>query len=596
MNLLGVRKRFSSLEIKFTLIAFTVGLVSFGVAAIFSNVWTVQGLEKQYREKADLIWKHIIADLEEGMIFRNHQWVFNTLNGYRDSEEVEELKIFDTKGREVFFRNEASYLPRIEEILRAGKTVHFDTDIGKERAASYVIPLKNKPECQECHGDSEKFRGALLISLSTAGIAKDIAQQRKRFFLLFTLMALAISLATLFAVDRLVIVPLKSVQKGTESIEQGHFEYQIPVKSGTELGDLARGFNHMAQTLQRLFEQVSHSQKEWQQTFDGITDPIAVITSDLAILRANRAFVEQFSQDGAEKIRELTEPLGRETVSGQQTPVAGELPDVKTGKSWEVSLFPYSSGSIFIAKDVTEKRKNEMRLIMSERLAALGEMASGIAHEINNPLATIRVCAEGLVNRVSEGKIDPARFEKTLNIILEELTRCSHITTSMLSFVRKRSNGNQNAVVSEVLDRTLEMVGLQGRLKQIEVLKRYKGEMPPVHSNEGELRQVFLSIILNALDAMDDRGRIEVETAIEGNNAIVKFIDTGPGISPTLVNRIFDPFFTTKSEGGGTGLGLSIADKIMKEIDGKIEVSSEPGKGTTFTITLPLSTPQAKAV
>jgi signal transduction histidine kinase len=131
------------------------------------------------------------------------------------------------------------------------------------------------------------------------------------------------------------------------------------------------------------------------------------------------------------------------------------------------------------------------------------------------------------------------------------------------------------------------MISFQGRLKEVEVLKNYQEQMPPILGNEGELRQVFLSIILNALDAMEDKGRIELETGIEGDTVFIKFHDTGPGIPPDLMSRIFDPFFTTRAEKGGTGLGLSIANKIIKENNGRITVATNEGKGTIFTVTLP---------
>jgi signal transduction histidine kinase len=125
-------------------------------------------------------------------------------------------------------------------------------------------------------------------------------------------------------------------------------------------------------------------------------------------------------------------------------------------------------------------------------------------------------------------------------------------------------------------------------LKEVVVLRDFQNGVPMVLGNEGELIQVFTSIIVNALDAMEDKGTLAFATEIAGNIVFVKICDTGPGISPGLINRIFDPFFTTKSEKGGTGLGLSIVDKIIKENNGGIDVTSEEGRGTTFTITLPI--------
>jgi two-component system NtrC family sensor kinase len=132
------------------------------------------------------------------------------------------------------------------------------------------------------------------------------------------------------------------------------------------------------------------------------------------------------------------------------------------------------------------------------------------------------------------------------------------------------------------------MISLQARLKEVEILKNLHKEVPSVLGNEGELIQAFTSITINALDAMEDDGTLSFETGPDGHRVLIKISDTGCGIPSDLIHRIFDPFFTTKSERGGTGLGLAIAKKIIEENSGRIEVASEEGKGTSFTITLPV--------
>ncbi len=250
-------------------------------------------------------------------------------------------------------------------------------------------------------------------------------------------------------------------------------------------------------------------------------------------------------------------------------------------------------------QDITDKKEQEIRLIMSERLAALGQMASGIAHEINNPLAAIAACSEGLLNRLKRGRFEKELFQNYLDIIVQEVARCKGITTSMLSFVRKTIYEKKEIDIHKVLDKTLELIGFQGRLKDVSVTKKYQGVLT-TNGSEGELRQVFLAIILNALDAMEDRGLLTLETGIcpsasnakskepgKGGSIFIIISDTGAGIPAGLTGRIFDSFFTTKSEKGGTGLGLSISDKIIKDHNGSIRVTSEKGKGASFRIVLP---------
>ena len=610
-----------SIKLKFTIIAVLICFFSFGVAAFLSTQWLAEEIQDDYKEKAMLMGTYIIHDLETSMVQRIHQNIFSTLDIYKTYKEVKEVRIFNLTGKEVFGQEQGPAGAEVGEVLRTGEPIHFYKKIGDRSVTTFVFPIRNKPECHTCHGKRGALRGALLLSLNQEEMEKYIGGQKQKFFILFGLIAITTIGATLITVKRFFLNPLRSIQKGAESIESGNLQYQIPVRSNDEIGLLAKYFNNMAQTLQRNFKEleekskqlqeqltlVARSQKEWQETFNCITDPIAVMSRDCTILKANKAFQEMLKEyffiPGGEVInKKCNELFGTCLLSNcphkismeDKAPTTREIHSQKTGKVFEVSIFLYSPhngdfiGSVAILKDVTKKKESEMRLIMNERLAALGEMASGIAHELNNPLATISVCTEGLLNRVGKEELDTPLFENYLRMIEEEIQRCKNITTGMLSFVRRTNNDKREIDIHEVLNKAIELINFQGRLKEVVVLRDFQNGVPMVLVNEGELIQVFTSIIVNALDAMEDKGTLAFATGIAGNIVFVKIRDTGPGISPGLINRIFDPFFTTKSEKGGTGLGLSIVDKIIKENNGGIDVTSEEGRGTTFTITLPI--------
>ncbi len=361
--------------------------------------------------------------------------------------------------------------------------------------------------------------------------------------------------------------------------------------------------------LQNSLNKVSHSQRMWQETFDSIGDLISVHDKDFNILKVNRAFAEYFGVDPKEMInRKCYEFFHGETspivscphvlTLKERRPATAEILDARTRRILRVSTYPFNipgdvpgvenHGSIHIAKDITEEREKEMRLIMSERLAALGQMASGVAHEINNPLASIAGCAEGLLSRTRKGNMDRELFENYLRIIEEEVSRCKEITTGILSFVRKATYEKREVNLHETLDKAIEIIGFQGRLKEIEVIRRFAEDLPAVYGSEGELRQVFLTIITNALDAMGDRGTLTIETGVEGGRVSIRINDDGPGIPAEYLGKIFAPFFTTKSEKGGTGLGLSISNKIIMNHGGSILVRSEEGKGSTFEVQIPV--------
>jgi PAS domain S-box-containing protein len=357
--------------------------------------------------------------------------------------------------------------------------------------------------------------------------------------------------------------------------------------------------------MRDLMRRIVRSQKEWQDTFDSITDMISIHDTDYNVIKANKAFSASLGLAPGEVINRKCYDL---LHHGASSPVTGcphtrtmqnkvhvsqEVYDEITNKTYSVSTYPYFSpdgefiGSIHISRDITEEKEQEMRMIMTERLASLGQMASGIAHEINNPLQSVMICSEMLLMKVVKDSYDHAQFEKYLKTIDEEVQRCRDITANMLSFSRQTTATRSDIDVHLLLDRAIDLVGYQGRLKNVKVTKKY-GKQFLVSGNEGELRQVLLVLLINALDAMENKGAITVETGAEKCSAWVRISDTGPGIAPENIQKIFNPFFSTKTEKGGTGLGLSIAHRIMANHRGSLTAVSEQGHGAAFTITLPL--------
>jgi PAS domain S-box-containing protein len=396
-----------------------------------------------------------------------------------------------------------------------------------------------------------------------------------------------------------------------KGFKDGDYSAAMPLEGNDEITRLEESFNEMAGMIRtrdmekdELILKVSRTSKEWQETFDNITDLISIHDKDFNIIKCNRAFVTytgllpdeiankkcyEIFHDMCESVRNCPH---KQTLSTLQ-PATEDVMDTRNSRSFRVSTFPYYShekdfiGTVHIAKDVTGEREKEMNLIMSERLASLGRMAYGIAHEINNPLAAIAGCTEGLLGRIEKSKYDPEFFKDYLKIISEEIMRCKGITTGMLSVVRESAHENKDIDINLALDKTLEIMGLQSRLRDVGVLRVFKDGKPVIYGNEGELRQVFLAIITNSLDAMEDKGTLLIETGVERETVFIKIGDTGPGIPPEHVNSIFDPFFTTKSAKGRTGLGLSIAGKIIANHKGSINVMPGDGKFSALKISLP---------
>jgi len=236
-----------------------------------------------------------------------------------------------------------------------------------------------------------------------------------------------------------------------------------------------------------------------------------------------------------------------------------------------------------------ELKELQGELVRSERMAAVGQLAAGLSHEIDNPIGVILGFAELLLEDIPEG--DPRRED--LITILEESKRCKRIVRGLLDFSRPPVLGVVTTDINEVVVNTAEAARSQRTFRDARITLELADGLPSLQADPDRLRQVFMNLLLNAVQAMPEGGDITVGTAIdEGGRVKVTFRDTGIGVGPEDMPRIFDPFFSTKRPGEGTGLGLAICRRLIEEQGGAIEAMSEPGKGSVFTVSLPVGGPE----
>ncbi len=241
---------------------------------------------------------------------------------------------------------------------------------------------------------------------------------------------------------------------------------------------------------------------------------------------------------------------------------------------------------ITVGEDITEQKRIAERISHAEKLAALGQMAAGVMHEINNPLATITACVEA----VREGVRESSEQAELLSIVETEVDRCKRIARDLLAFSRPPPSEKGPVDIQETVEETLKLLSHHDRFKKIKVRREYVFDLPLVWANSERLVQVFVALALNALDAMEDDGELRVRSEVlpEEGALGISFIDTGCGIPKSELPKIFEPFYTSKLPGKGTGLGLSICYGIIQEHGGRIEVDSTIGVGSNFRIVLPV--------
>jgi PAS domain S-box-containing protein len=242
-------------------------------------------------------------------------------------------------------------------------------------------------------------------------------------------------------------------------------------------------------------------------------------------------------------------------------------------------------GRLILFDDVTQRMQLEEQVFQNEKLTSLGLLAAGVAHEVNTPLAVISNYIQMLAKQLPSGDPRHQLIEK----VVKQTFRASEIVNNLLNFSRTGAAEFTEVDLNAVVEEVLTLVAHPFRTGQVQVTRNLQQQLPSVLGSNNKLQQVFLNLFLNARDAMPSGGMVEVRTAAHNGSVEVEIIDTGAGIPRENLNRIFDPFFTTKSSARGTGLGLSVSYGIVKEHAGKVDVSSTPGKGTSFRLEFPVA-------
>src|SRR2546427_6938096 len=308
---------------------------------------------------------------------------------------------------------------------------------------------------------------------------------------------------------------------------------------------------------------------------------------------------ELFVEDFADTLKQVLGPDGWQLRQTRQIYKLHTATRADRSLVLNIALAPLcadsreQTGALVVFEDVTERLQLEEQLQQREKLSSIGLLAAGVAHEVNTPLTGVSSYTQMLLNMLPENDPKHALLQK----VHRQADRATEIVNNLLNFSRTGSAAEFNGIdIHRVLDDTLQLLEPQLRRSQIEIIREYADNLPRVHGNSVKLQQVFTNLILNARDSIaNGQGRIVLATRNgEEDLLTVEVADNGIGIDADDVAKIYDPFFTTKGVGRGTGLGLAVTYGIVQEHSGHISVSSTPGLGTTFRITLPTRGPRTR--
>ena len=357
----------------------------------------------------------------------------------------------------------------------------------------------------------------------------------------------------------------------------------------------------------RLLTLLSAGKREWEQMVDAIGAAVCIVDEHGTVHRANRTFASLVGTPvtalAGQSWQILLPPgwwdaLGRLLDAPGQTAPCELRDDRRLFVATSIAIGGDAGderAAVLVLEDHTERRRLQEQLIQSEKMSAVGQLISGVAHELNNPLASVLGFADFLIE---SGEVPPA-LDEPLRVIQQESQRAAGVVKNLLTFARRQDQGRRNVAVGEVLARTITLLRNQLIQLRAEPVLEVANDLPEVLASPNQLQQVFVNLVNNAAQAIAATGQpgiVTVRARAWLDGVAVDVADTGPGVPPEIAERVFEPFFTTKREGEGTGLGLSICQGIVKEHGGRLSLQSTGRSGATFTVELPAAPAAAASV
>ena len=477
-------------------------------------------------------------------------------------------------------------------------------------------PILNQARCGQCHGPAAQYpvNGLLLIDFQPQPLGPLGAMARGPALLVaaVALGALALfALIMLVTLRRQVTAPLAALALAADRLAAGDFAARVHSRAGDELGRVAQAFDRMADRLSDTVLTLRREQQFLQQLIDGMPDPVVVIGPDFRVRLANQAYAALLGIDLPAAVGQpchqiscsLAEPCPSTLVTCPVAEIRRRAGPVRSMLSLkrrdggtvdvDIDAAPLAQdGGDTLVIEVIRPLERSLRLSQQQRLSTIGLLANGVAHEIHNPLASIRLALQASLRGLRSGQMEREELIGYLELVDHEIDRCVLTTQRMMQMSQTPTETPHPVSPAAAIDDVLALLREESRARAVTVSVTGAPPALRVLGDEAELRQVLVNLIHNALHAMDEGGRIDIEGAstADGQWFTLSVRDTGRGIAAQDQPLIFLPFFSRRADGQrGTGLGLAISKAIMERLGGRIEVFSAPGRGSCFTLTLRLA-------
>lgn len=573
----------------------------FVIQAMSSSYISREIAERVGNSNQDMVYRRVAINA------RNSAYEANDLeremiNYFRDNKEKSEWHaiVEDTDGRETFMK----FKPVV---------------VSQSCLYCHGNPADAPKKIIELYGDKRGFarlKGQISGVVSVA-LPVDISLQKSKEIAITVFMAVVPSLVFLYAIisvffNRLISQNLKGILRVFHSSLRDERGLKLLEKSQAldeieELNDAAVTIaDHLEKshgTLERYAHELYRSKELLQSVFDGISDPVVLLSRYGKLKIVNKAFLDLYELDLEMSIEanvyELTTnktcPISmcRDIIENiSEVPVSKEAKMV-TGEIYQLYFYPVTDESleestniVCYVKNITEEKLLDEKIQHTEKIVSMGQVAAGVAHEINNPLGVI-LCH---IDFIRDDEKLSEQSKADLGIIEKHVDNCKRIVADLLRFSRPVAESREKYSMNELITEVVSMVIGQLEKQKIVVMTEFGADIPQIYLDVDRFKQVILNLILNSSHALENGGTINLRTSLhkDGEFIQIEVEDNGKGIDPELATKVFEPFFTTKEPGEGTGLGLSVSYGIVRSHNGTIRVDSVAGEKTIFVIHLPV--------
>jgi PAS domain S-box-containing protein len=607
----ALRSLVASLRFKVTAGVILILAVALGVVFAFQYRWIQREMIERLGLSSAPLSDVIKGSLVHAMQTRNPSELQAIVDNVSRQPGVRKVVVVDKRGeirvspareeigRRLGLDDPTCQLCHALRAERRARTAIFTA--GGERVFRNVTPIANEPACFGCHDRRQRLNGVLITDFSMAEIDSQLAARLRQMLLAVGLAVGAAGLTITLIMNRLVIGKLERFVQATRLLGKGRLDLAVEVRSADEIGALASSFNEMVARLRRANE-VRERKELLENVLDHVDDSVAVFAPDGTLLALNRAGERALGVAAADVVGRGTVLLGpgqadllaRAAAGPLTTPL--ELP-AAGGRRFpaRVHAVPLRNeagtllASVVIAHDLTAERQEAelgRQLAQAEKLAAVGRLAAGVAHELNNPLGNVLLYSKLLLEDAS----DPVLRDANVRRIADNALRCKAIVRGLLDYARQSPVEMDWADLNLLVEGAVGLVAGEVGLRRVALELRLAEDLPKVRCDGRQVQQVLVNLIQNGLEATEAGGRVTVFTErADGDGVVVGVRDQGRGVAPRALERLFEPFNTTKER--GMGLGLSICYGIVERHRGRIWVESRPDgaeRGSTFYVRLPL--------